>query len=186
MDVQKRNELVTANLDLPEHVYWDLVHDGLFALTKLGKEDAIGYGNIGLVIAADKWKSDGGATFRTYAEYWVAYYMRHAARYILPMIGFTPKHPPMKRVRGQAGGLDYYAANQERVGAVYENKEEVATLLRCLPKKYADVLDLLYVQGLETKEVAQKLQVSRQRVEQIEQRALVRLRKEEGLCRKAS
>ncbi len=173
MDVDK---LVTDNLDLPRIIYWELVDQGAFGCRSLGQDDGAAYGNIGLVIAAKKWNPNhpNGSNFRTYAKFWIVAYIRRAGIFITPLVTL------------HSDVLDRIPDNQPSAQATVGNKEQVAGLLRILPKRLAGVLRKRYLDGCLQTEIANEMGVTRQRVEQLEKCAIARLRKGVRSCQKVS
>ena len=123
-------------------------------------EDLIQEGLIGLLKAADKFEENKGAKFSTYATYWIK-------KYILAAI------EKEKKV-----SLDSIKLTEESV----ETKEgELKTsqylkLPQNMPVIERKILRMQFEDQLTLKEIAQELEISRERVRQLKEKALRRMR----------
>ena len=71
-DSSALNRMIQANLRLVVKIAVDYVGRGMVL------EDLIGEGNLGLIRAAEEFKSRFGTRFSTYASYWIKQSIRHA------------------------------------------------------------------------------------------------------------
>ena len=142
--------------------YLPLVKSIANKYTHLGvpSEDLEQEGMIGLLEAADKFREDKGAKFSTYATYWIK-------KKILSAIDKEKK-----------GSLDSIKLTEESV----ETKEDELKTSQYLelPQNMPDIerkiLRMLYEEQLTLKEIAQELKISRERVRQLKEKALRRMR----------
>ncbi|MCK4655002.1 MAG: sigma-70 family RNA polymerase sigma factor [Candidatus Cloacimonetes bacterium] len=131
-----------------------------YAYLGVPSEDLEQEGMIGLLEAADKFREDKGAKFSTYATYWIK-------KKILSAIDKEKK-----------GSLDSIKLTEESV----ETKEDELKTSQYLelPQNMPDIerkiLRMLYEEQLTLKEIAQELKISRERVRQLKEKALRRMR----------
>ncbi len=125
------------------------------------QEDLEQEGMIGLLEAADKFEDDKGAKFSTYATYWIKKYVLAA-------------------VEREAKTSLYSSELNEAVV-----KDEKATELppstkielpEGMPLDEKTVLTLLFEKELTLKEISQQMKISRERVRQLKEKGLRRLR----------
>ena len=123
-------------------------------------EDLEQEGMIGLLKAADKFKDDKGAKFSTYATFWIK-------KKILAAIDKERK-----------GSLDSIKLTEESVEAK-EDKLKTSQYLK-LPQNMPDIerkiLRMQFEEQCTLKEIAQELKISRERVRQLKEKALRRLK----------
>lgn len=123
-------------------------------------EDLEQEGMIGLLKAADKFRDDKGAKFSTYATYWIK-------KKILAAIDNEKK-----------SSLDSIKLTEESV-ETKEDELKTSQYLK-LPQNIPDterkILRMLYEEQLTLKEIAQELKISRERVRQLKEKALRRMR----------
>ncbi len=123
-------------------------------------EDLEQEGMIGLLEAADKFRDDKGAKFSTYATYWIK-------KKILAAIDNEKK-----------SSLDSIKLTEESV-ETKEDELKTSQYLK-LPQNIPDterkILRMLYEEQLTLKEIAQELKISRERVRQLKEKALRRMR----------
>ena len=123
-------------------------------------EDLVQEGMIGLLEAADKFKNDKKAKFSTYANYWIK-------KKILVAINKEKK-----------GSLDSIKLKKET--NVHKEEELETSQYLKLPQNIPDterkILRMVYEEQLTLKEIAQILGISRERVRQLKEKALRRLR----------
>lgn len=123
-------------------------------------EDLIQEGMIGLFEASTRYKPGKNASFETYASFWIK-----------------------KRIRQflAAYSREMNAAEARSGSSVEESHPEMTFLEVKLPDDMPDIerkiLHLLYTEGKELSEVADILPVKREKVRQLKERALCRLRK---------
>ncbi len=126
----------------------------------LPPEDLEQEGLIGLLKAASKFDKNKGTKFSTYATYWIK-------KKILAAID-----------REKKSSLDSIKLTEESI-ETKEDKIKTSQNLK-LPKNMPDlerkILRMLYEEQLTLKEIAQKLEISRERVRQLKEKALRRLR----------
>ena len=142
--------------------YLPLVKSIAKKYTHLGvpTEDLEQEGLIGLLEAADKFRDDKGAKFSTYATFWIK----------KKMLAAIEKE---KKV-----SLDSIKLTEESV----ETKEdELKTsqylqLPQNMPSTERKILRMLFEEQLTLKEIAQELKISRERVRQLKEKALRRMR----------
>jgi RNA polymerase sigma factor (sigma-70 family) len=123
-------------------------------------EDLEQEGMIGLLKAADKFEDDKNAKFSTYATYWIK-------KKILEAIDKEKK-----------GSLDSIKLIDESV-ETREDALKTSQYLK-LPQNMPDIerqiLRMLFEEQLTLKEIAQELEISRERVRQLKEKALRRMR----------
>ncbi len=123
-------------------------------------EDLEQEGMIGLLKAADKFQDDKNAKFSTYATYWIK-------KKILEAIDKEKK-----------GSLDSIKLIDESV-ETKEDELKISQYLK-LPQNMPDIerqiLRMLFEEQLTLKEIAQELEISRERVRQLKEKALRRMR----------
>ncbi len=123
-------------------------------------EDLEQEGMIGLLEAADKFKDDKGAKFSTYATYWIK-------KKILTAIDKEKK-----------SSLDSIKLTEESV-ETKEDELKTSQYLK-LPQNMPDIerkiLRMLFEEQLTLKEIALELKISRERIRQLKEKALRRMR----------
>jgi RNA polymerase sigma factor (sigma-70 family) len=123
-------------------------------------EDLEQEGMIGLLEAVDKFQNDKGAKFSTYATYWIK-------KKILAAIDKEKK-----------GSLDSIKLTEESI-ETKEDELKTSQYLK-LPQNMPDIerkiLRMLFEEQLTLKEIAQELEISRERVRQLKEKALRRMR----------
>ncbi len=143
--------------------YLPLVRSIATTYNKLGipQEDLEQEGMIGLLEAADKYEEDKGAKFSTYATYWIK-------KYILAAVDKEKK----------------YSLNSTNLNEEITKDKKVVTiksdtnfdLPSDMPEDEKKVLTLLFQDEFTLKEIAEKLGISRERVRQIKEKGLRRMR----------
>ena len=154
-------------------------------------DDLVSAGNFGLFRAADKYRPDheANARFATYAMPWVRQFMRrlcHENRVVhIPMQyleeGIQTSYGEAAQVALDAeivpfpldGRLDPPVYD---VVQLDDPRVECEKLLELLPGRYRTVLKLRYLQGWPLDRVAAKFEVTRQRIQQMEAKAIKKLK----------
>ena len=124
-------------------------------------EDLKQEGLIGLLEAADKFKDDKGAKFSTYATYWIK-------KYILTAVDKERKH-----------SLNSTNLNEEITKDKKTSTIKLAANIKFpsdMPENEKVVLTMLYKEELTLKEIAEELGISRERVRQLKEKSLRRLK----------
>jgi RNA polymerase sigma factor (sigma-70 family) len=133
---------------------------------KLGREEATGIAHLALCVAATKWESDRGTTFKTYATFWVRSHLVKAAGYA----GVV--RDGNVRVGGRPGPRKTILEIQERDASdeghekLCGDKDLLKVLASRLKPRHRKVL-FMYAQGYNFKEIAAAFLVSKQRAEQL-------------------
>ena len=143
--------------------YLPLVRSIATKYNKLGipHEDLEQEGMIGLLEAADKYEEDKGAKFSTYATYWIK-------KYILAAVDKEKKH-----------SLNSTNLNEEITKdkkAISIKQTENFDLSSDMPENEKTVLTMLFQDELTLKEIAEELGISRERVRQLKEKGLRRMR----------
>lgn len=143
--------------------YLPLVRSIAARYNKLGipQEDLEQEGMIGLLEATDKFKDDRGAKFSTYATYWIK-------KYILTAVDKEKKH----------------SLNSTNLNEEITKDKKVTTIKSVtnfklpsnMPENEKKVLTMLFQEEFTLKEIADKLNISRERVRQLKEKGLRRLR----------
>ena len=143
--------------------YLPLVRSIATKYNKLGvpHEDLEQEGMIGLLKAANKYEENKGAKFSTYATYWIK-------KYILAAVDKERKH-----------SLNSTALNEE----ITKDKKAITIksntnfdLPSDMPENEKTVLTLLFKDEFTLKEIAEELGISRERVRQLKEKGLRRMR----------
>ena len=128
---------------------------------RIPQEDLEQEGMIGLLKAANKYEKNRGAKFSTYATYWIK-------KYILAAVDKEKKH-----------SLNSTNLNEE----ITKDKKAAAIkavtnfdLPSDMPENEKTVLTMLFQDELTLKEIAEELGISRERVRQIKEKGLRRMR----------
>ena len=143
--------------------YFPLVRSIAAKYNKLGipQEDLEQEGMIGLLEAANKYEEDKGAKFSTYATYWIK-------KYILAAVDKEKK----------------YSLNSTNLNEEITNDKKAATnkhvtnfdLPSDMPENEKRVLTMLFQDEFTLKEIAEELGISRERVRQLKEKGLRRLK----------
>jgi len=155
--VEKRNALVEANYGLVISVV------KRYANGHVPMGDLIQEGNLGLIAAAERFDIERGCRFSTYAVWWIRGYVSRAMADLIP---------------------DENAVSPCELAEKNELKERVRETVSCLKPRERRVVELRF--GLNgtpehsLKETGEILGKSKERVRQIEVKALARLRKLAG------
>ena len=143
--------------------YLPLVRSIATKYNKLGipHEDLEQEGMIGLLEAADKYEENKGAKFSTYATYWIR-------KHIMAAVDKEKKY-----------SLNSTSLNEE----ITEDKKTTiikpsanVDLPSDMPKDEKKVLTLLFQDEFTLKEISEQLGISRERVRQLKEKALRRMR----------
>lgn len=151
--------------------------------------DAIGEGHLGAVRALRTWVP-GKSPFQIYALFWIRKYVRRFY-YSDRIIRVPPEQPrcvpsvrsfsePLRRSRESLG--DTIPGGMQGPATEAEREDELCRLreaLRSLPPHYAEIL-LKRAAGYSQKEIAAERGVRRQAIDQMEQKAMKRIRERLG------
>ncbi|HCX73729.1 MAG TPA: hypothetical protein DHM37_08425 [Candidatus Cloacimonas sp.] len=129
-------------------------------------EDLIQEGMLGLLQAQQKFKEEKGAKFSTYATYWIK-------KYILAAIE--------KEKKGSLNSIKLVdeTVKDEKQQAKFDSDIKVSKFLKLtddIPVDEQKVLRMLYEEQYTLKEIAEELNISRERTRQLKEKALRRLR----------
>jgi len=143
--------------------YLPLVRSIATKYNKLGipHEDLEQEGMIGLLEAADKYEDNKGAKFSTYATYWIK-------KYILAAVDKEKKY-----------SLNSTNLNEEITKdkkAITMKSDTNFDLPSDMPENERTVLTLLFQEEFTLKEIAEELDISRERVRQLKEKGLRRMR----------
>lgn len=147
-------------------------------------EDLISYGNVGLVMAVDRFDPGKGNHFISYAVWWIKAMIKKALSDRVREIDGQVSLPDDEVL----DGFDTPQQSSRRGGFDIDSqmKEAVTGVVRALPPKEAHVIKLRYGlgsrdSGLSLSEVGNKMHLSKEGVRQIEKRAFERLRNQSDL-----
>lgn len=129
-------------------------------------EDIIQEGMLGLLQAQQNFKEDKGAKFSTYATYWIK-------KYILAAVE--------KEKKGSLNSIKLVdeTVKDEKAKAKFESDIKISKFLKLtddIPIEEQKVLRMLYEEQYTLKEIAEELDISRERTRQLKEKALRRLR----------
>jgi RNA polymerase primary sigma factor len=146
-------------------------------------EDLIQEGNLGLIIAAERFDTERGCQFSTYAVYWIRDYISRAARKAMrdyellsldKSMGEYEDSTLVESIIDENGPLPYEVAEQN------EQIQFVAEMVSCLKPQERRIIELRFGLNGEIEhsfeEIGEPLNLSKERVRQIEVKALKRLR----------
>lgn len=180
--VEKRNALVEANYGLVISVV------KRYANRHVLMEDLIQEGNLGLIAAADRFDIERGCRFSTYAVWWIRGYVSRATRNMtmnsreLLFLDLPVDEDGDNMLADLIP--DENAVSPCELAEKNELKERVRETVSCLKPRERRVIELRF--GLNgtpehsLKETGEILGKSKERVRQIEVKALTRLRKLAG------
>jgi RNA polymerase sigma factor (sigma-70 family) len=123
-------------------------------------DDLVQEGLIGLSEAVDNYDESQGTKFSTYASYWIK-------KKILAAIDTEKKQTSIAK---ELTNLKIKEHKQE------SNKKDSISIPQDFPENEKIVLHLLYTAELTLSEIAEKLNISRERVRQLKEKALRRLK----------
>ncbi len=151
-----KDKIATEYLPLVRSIVKKFAHLGV------PTEDLEQEGMIGLLEAADRFEDDKGAKFSTYATYWIKKKMLAAID------------------KEKKSSLDSIKLTEESVET--KEGELITSQYLKLPQNMPDlerkILRMLFEEQLTLKEIAQELKISRERVRQLKEKALRRMRAE--------
>jgi RNA polymerase sigma factor (sigma-70 family) len=129
-------------------------------------EDLIQEGMLGLLQAQQNFKEEKGAKFSTYATYWIK-------KYILAAVE--------KEKKGSLNSIKLVdeTVKDEKAKAKFESDIKISKFLKLtddIPIEEQKVLRMLYEEQYTLKEIAEELDISRERTRQLKEKALRRLR----------
>jgi RNA polymerase sigma factor (sigma-70 family) len=192
--VKDRNRLILDNRALVPWVYNRIRHFPLVA--RMGMDDAIGHGTIGLIKAADGFDAERGVKFSSYASWAIWREIDNASR----SFGVTSL-PRTSRMKGPAlvqaeavRSVPYRMDRETTSGALAdepacsidvfaevverEQLERVREVVRWLPEPGRSVIELVYFHGKKHREAGELLGMSRQVVSLYVRRSLAMLEEE--------
>ena len=145
--------------------YLPLVRSIAAKYNKLGipQEDLEQEGMIGLLEAANRYEENKGAKFSTYATYWIK-------KYILAAVDKEKKHS------SNSTNLNEEITRDEKASVIKPATKIV--LPSNMPENEKTVLIMLFQDEFTLKEIAEKLGISRERVRQLKEKGLRRMRVE--------
>lgn len=147
----------------------------------LPREDLLQEGYLGLLRAAERYDPDRGAKFSTYAGWWIHQRMARAQVDKPYMVRVPIGNLRARRNRRRVVSLHAEGHDGHTLGDVLAAPAdamlhlETDELLARLPEREALVLRLRYLEGHTLQEVAKVFGRSRERIRQLEKRALERL-----------
>lgn len=194
-----RKDLVEANLRLVVKLAMDYKH------TRIGMDDLIAEGNLGLIEAAARFDPGRGVRFASYASWWIRKFLiqaidRQAHQTTSPARGMAearPSQEPLPRRERILSFDDFMQTSSDRhvletiaSGACVDPRDVVlerqlaqalTAVLPRMPEQERTILASHY--GLDgqpprtLQQIGKLLGLTRERVRQIEQRAIVRARR---------
>lgn len=144
--------------------YLPLVRSIAAKYNKLGvpQEDLEQEGMIGLLEAAAKYDAEKGAKFSTYATYWIKKRVLEAVE---------------KEKKTSFNSIELNEAiTADKAGNEPERQEKKLDFPEGMPEAEKLVIKLLFKNQLTLKEIAEKLEISRERVRQLKEKGLRRMR----------
>lgn len=151
-------------------------------------EDLIQEGNLGLIVAAERFDPERGWQFSTYAVWWIRDYVGRATRDVTMNGGQLQSLDLPVGEDGDSTLVDFIpdenAVSPCELAEENELKELVTEMVSCLKPRERRVIELRF--GLNgthehsLEETGETLGISKERVRQIEVKALGRLRKLAG------
>lgn len=129
-------------------------------------------GMCGVLIAIEKYKVDFNVKFSTYAVWWIRQRMQRI---------MLVKNQPVIRCKNPKGQNVKFEAFFEKDLAERTSSKNLElemlleSALKCLPGREREIIRLRFYKQLTLREIAISLKISRERVRQIEMRALKRL-----------
>jgi len=177
-DQAASNALARANLRFVFHVARSYAHRGV------PLEDLVNEGNIGLIRAIRRFDPDRGNRFITYAVWWI----RQAIARAISEQAAQPPDAPLFGEEGEVSPGDEVAdtgsAGPEEAALSGSMKEEIGALLETLPAREGKILKQRFgIDGSKPsslEEIGGRLHMTRERVRQLERRALRRIRHSSG------
>lgn len=145
-------------------------------------EDCLSLGFLGLARAVMYWQPSYGFTFTTYATYWIRQSIGRG-RSVLLRHGFKgvrdarPNRPLSIQHEDREGGRDAQDLICDRPSADHSKTDLWHRLMRCLSPNLREVVEMRYVEDMTLEEVGEVLDVTRERVRQLEEKALFAIRR---------
>ena len=174
---EKRNTLIKENQGLVISIAKRYVNKHVLI------EDLIQEGFLGLIAAAERFDTERGCQFSTYAVYWIRYYISRAVRkatkgyeslYLDKSMGEDGDSTLVESIMDENEPLSYEVAEQN------EQIQFVAEMVSCLKPKERRIVELRFGLNSEIEhsfeEIGELLNLSKERVREIEVKALKRLR----------
>lgn len=192
------DELVEGNIPLVLHIARQYSTDRPHMYDDLVQE-----GCIGLYKAAKRFDPTKGASFGTYASYWIKQCIIKYTRNNLSVIR-TPDHLFDKGYRGRYKQFAHNAINNissiitifengdedyisELVEEFVENKSDIYAVislaLKELPQREQEIIEKRFNQGLTLDEVGAQYNLTRERIRQLQNAAIEKLQKKLQLTR---
>ena len=170
--LQERNALVLQWSGLPDRVYKNHCGDSL--LEKLGREDAIQSGFLGLIRAAELWDEVRGVQFQTYAYRCILSKMRTQATensLIRTPRSSRPASVRRQEQRARAASLSLYPGYSYHLHEVPWASEDADGSAREFLEKACQgpnghLLKAFYVEGLTCRQIGQRLGLSHESIRQ--------------------
>jgi RNA polymerase sigma factor (sigma-70 family) len=191
--VEERNALVLKWRPLVSHVYRCLRKNCLL-VRRLGYEDALSAGTLGLINAAALWDESRGVSFKTYAFYAIRRDMMKAGELTFQIYvpGYVFTSPAADEALKRQGARCHRRAvnvrrsehedgslvdlvvpcSQHAQDAHMDRRELVKKLMAVLPKKHRVVIRMMFYRGLTPLQIGRKFGCSRQRIDQIYRQAI--------------
>lgn len=189
-----------------QKAFTDLINSNLLLVVSIAKKcsrrgvstmDLVQEGNLGLLMAAKRFKASFNTAFSTYAYLWIQQYMIRFIRNKIPMIKIPERKSELKGLYNVAS-LDAPLSDSEglSLGEIVEDKSqnpeslfsekllagELLSLVSTLPKNEKAALSERFgINGggqKSLRETGERLGVSAEYVRQLENRALRRLRRQ--------
>jgi RNA polymerase sigma factor (sigma-70 family) len=193
--VNDRNRLILDNRALVYWTYRRMMNLPLVA--RMGEDDAIGHGTIGLIKAADGFDAERGVKFSSYASWAIWREIDNASRSFgvtsLPRTSRMKGGPAlvqaeavrsvpyrMDRESTSSALADELACSIDVFAEVVEREQlaRVREVVRWLPEPGRSVIELVYFHGKKHREAGVLLGMSRQVVSLYVRRSLVMLEEE--------
>lgn len=176
----EQRAIVEANLGLVHKFAQSCHPQGRGSLTL---DDLIAEGVFGLIHAARNFDPSRGCKFSTPAVWWIRQAMQRAVLGKAHMIRIPAYQRGKVSVPVSQADDDWAkvikdeSAGPEDEAIAGEQRAEVAGLLRRLSKQYQDVIRWRFYDGLTLEQIGQRLGISKERVRQIEAKALAIMRR---------
>lgn len=179
--LEERNALVVQFIHLPAHVYLKLMNRS--SVFRLGRQEAINYGNVALVHAADHWDPSKGTAFISYAYTCILKEIvaRALEFHTIIRIPLTRKQNPRayqlkEKIRASQKPLPKNIPQSEEEGSMEDSFDD---LIKHLNPQEQQLLRLKFVDGLTFTQIMPILGCRLKQTVQLRmRRILTKLRKE--------